>query len=459
MKRFVIFIFSVISSVASFAYSDATERLLCSLDSMLENSAMWEVSRQHKIEELKRRLDKVKSPEDEYWINKNLYDQYCVYNSDSALYYAELNRELSERFGDKAMVAEWDINRSFVLSVTGLLNEAQDVIRGIDINDVPDYLKPSYFNQLAYLYSHYGQYLGSNASSPIDYGGYSHAYQDSTFAFAQPDDPLYLWYKAWASEYGEGEKMTELKNELKAHVDSAAMDTRPDAMKAYALSDIYKKEGDVENRLKYLIQSAMCDIKTANKDIASLEVLGKILFSAGDIDRAYSYIDFCRKQAQELPNRVRSITLARVEKDIRDQYGARDLSQRKRLQLYLWILSGLSLILVAAVVLIFYKNKKIADSRKNLAIVNKELENNIEELKNLRAIQDESNQKLREMNTELSEINNRLNEANVIKEEYIGQMFHVCSDYIDKLEAFRKEALRKIKTGQTDSLQRNIEVV
>ncbi len=441
---------------SAFAYSEATECLLCRLDSMIENATVWEVSRQQQIDELRKKLSAVKSIEDDYLISKALYEQYSVYNADSAMMYVDRNRQLAERIGDRTMMAEWNINRSFVLSLIGLLKESQEVIDSIDIMDVTEELKPQYFNQLAYLYSHYGQYLGSNAPSSINYGAYSRAYQDSTFAYANKTDPLYLWYKAWASEYADGDKKNVLKEELKAFLDSASMNSRADAMKAYALSDIYKKDGDVENRLQCLAVSAICDIQTANKDIASLEVLGKILFSTGDIDRAYSYINFCRKQAQDLPNRIRSLTLARVEKDIRDQYSERDLSQRKRLQLYLWILSALSVVLVGTVVIIFYKNKKIDDSRKSLALLNNELESNIEELQTLKAIQDESNLKLKEVNQELSEVNNKLKEANLIKEEYIGQMFHICSDYIDRLDSFRKEVVRKIKTGQTDSLQRSI---
>lgn len=456
MKKVYVVIIVLLYAVSSFAYSDNTEDLLSSLDSIIDNAAMWEGKRLKKIEDFRKKFSSVRLPEDEYWVNKNLFDQYSVFNTDSALKYAERNRYLSEQFGEKTLITEWDINRSFILSVTGLLKEAQNVMDSIDLGDVPEDLKPQYFNQLSYLYSHYGQYLGSNASSPIDYLGYSRSYQDSTFAHAKGDDPLYLWYKAWASEYNEGNNMQELKNDLREYLDSASMDTMADAMMAYALSEIFKKEGDVDNRLKYLAKSAICDIKTANKDIASLEVLGKILFSAGDIDRAYSYINFCRKLAQELPNRIRSLTLARVEKDIRDQYSARDLDQRKRLQLYLWILSALSLFLVFAVLLIFHKNKKLVDSRRSLAHLNDKLASNIEELQNLKEIQEKSNIRLKTMNQELSEVNHKLKEANVIKEEYIGQMFHVCSDYIDKLDSFRKEVLRKIKTGQTESLQRYI---
>lgn len=439
------------------AYDASTERILCRLDSVLEKAEVWEGIKEHRISELRKKESGARSLEEKYWIYKDLFDEYSVFDADSAMMYADRNRDIAIRLDDTARITEWNINRSFVLSVTGLLKEAQEVMDSIDIRTVPPELKSKYFNQLAYLYSHYGQYHGNSAASHSNYFVYSRAYEDSTFVHAMPTDPLYLWYKARATDYREGDKRHLFKSELKADLDTSLMNSRIDAMKAYALSDIYKTDGDVDNRLKCLALSAICDIKTANKDMASLEVLGKILFSAGDIDRAYSYIDFCRKQAQGFPNRVRSITLATVEKDIRDRYAARDLSQRKRLHLYLGILSALSVVLVAAVVIIFYKNKKLDDSRKRLSEVNGELESNIGRLEAMQAIQDESNARLKDMNLQLSEVNDRLKEANLIKEEYIGQMFHICSDYIDKLESFRKDVLRKIKAGQTDALQRSIQ--
>ena len=56
------------------------------------------------------------------------------------------------------------------------------------------------------------------------------------------------------------------------------------------------------------------------------------------------------------------------------------------------------------------------------------------------------------MNVELTEVNDRLAESNLIKEEYVGQMFSICSEYINKIDSFRKEVARKLKSGQSDAL-------
>ncbi|MCD8179387.1 MAG: DUF6377 domain-containing protein [Tannerellaceae bacterium] len=43
------------------------------------------------------------------------------------------------------------------------------------------------------------------------------------------------------------------------------------------------------------------------------------------------------------------------------------------------------------------------------------------------------------MNDELNQVNRDLSESNVVKEEYIGYVFNMCSAYIDKLDDFRKK--------------------
>ena len=48
------------------------------------------------------------------------------------------------------------------------------------------------------------------------------------------------------------------------------------------------------------------------------------------------------------------------------------------------------------------------------------------------------NARLRELNADLKAKNEELNEANYVKEEYIGYIFTICSNYIRKLDDFRK---------------------
>lgn len=452
----LLMLLAVLCSSHAVAYSPENEELLTRLDSILETPEVWDGIKLHRIAELNRRKDKSTSLEEEYWFNKELYKEYSVYNADSAMLYANRNLAIASKWGDTAKEMEWNLNKSFLLSVTGLLREANDLMEAIDVNEIPPELKGKYFNQGAYLYSHYGQYQGSDRLTQTDYYMRSHAYQDSAYRHTAKDDPLYLWHKSWAHEREAGEVRDSVKAELIAALDSADMDTREDAMKAYALSRIYKMEDDRENRLKYLIKSAICDIKISNKDIASLEEIGKMMLEDDNIDRAYTYIDFCQKRAQEFHNRVRALSLAAAEKTIREKYSARDVSQRRKLQSFLWILLALTAVLAFAVVLIIKKNNRLKETSCKLESLNHQLSDSVAELTSLRKAQDQANQRLKDMNSELSEVNDRLEESNLIKEEYVGQMFSICSDYINKLDSFRKDVARKLKSGQADTLLKSV---
>jgi len=457
----IIFILTV-STLAGFflpvsAHNRDTETLLCRLDSVLEHSNEWDGIKRHRLSELHKKESRARTIEERYWSNKNLFEEYSVYNADSAMAYANRNLDIALTLGDNSRRIEWDINRSFILSVTGLLKEAQDVIDSIDVSEVPTDLRSSYYNQLAYLYSHYGQYLGNGHTSLADYYIQSRAFQDSTLIHASTADPLYLWYRAWVALHGTDSDRRDIISTLKADVDTARMDSRTDAMKAYVLARLYESSEDTENRIKYLALSAICDAKISNKDIASLEELGRLMLTEDNIDRAYAYVNYCQQQAQSFHNRVRALTLANLEKTIREEYGKRDSSQRLLLHISLIILGALSLILIVAIFVIVRKNKHLNDSRNRLSQLNHELNDNVSELTALRESQEATNRKLKDMNTELSNVNLQLKESNLIKEEYVGQMFSICSDYITKLEAFRKDISRKLKANQLEALHKVVD--
>lgn len=439
------------------AHISETEEILNRLDSVLEHAREWDGIKRHRLEEMHAKEAKARTIEEQYWSNKLLFEEYSVYNADSAMAYANRNHNIAHQLNDKSRQIEWDINRSFILSASGLLKEAQDILDSIDSADVSADLKSSYFNQLSYLYSHYGQYQGKARITSTDYYIKSRAYQDSTFAHSSPSDPLYLWYKGWTAYNGSAEQRDELIPLLKADIDTAKMDTRTDAMKAYVLSRIYGKKNDTENRKKYLAISAICDIKTANKDIASLEELGKMMLAEDDIDRAYNYATFCHSQAQEFNNRIRAVTISDLEKSIQEEYSKRDTSQRRELHIYLILASTLAFILLVAILIIVRNNKTLKQSQARLSQVNEELKDNVTELVSLREMQESTNKELKEMNNELTTVNMQLKESNIIKEEYVGQMFSICSDYINKLESFRKDVSRKLKTGQIDALRKSVE--
>ena len=55
-----------------------------------------------------------------------------------------------------------------------------------------------------------------------------------------------------------------------------------------------------------------------------------------------------------------------------------------------------------------------------------------------------ANQELQNLNELLRSANQKLQESNDVKEEYIGYVFSICSNYISKLDEYRKNINRKL---------------
>ena len=60
---------------------------------------------------------------------------------------------------------------------------------------------------------------------------------------------------------------------------------------------------------------------------------------------------------------------------------------------------------------------------------------------------------MQELNQSLIAKNDELNEANYVKEEYIGYIFTICSNYIRKLEEFRKSIHVKAVTRKYKAIE------
>lgn len=228
---------------------------------------------------------------------------------------------------------ECRIKKSFLLSATGLLKEASDELQYVSSDLLSQKLKVEYYDQMMFLYSHFGQYSGGDNSEMRErYYLKEKSYQDSIYATVTPNDPFYLWYKGWKFRGSVG--VESVREELLQEVTTSALETRRDAMNAYILACLYLDAGEKDNYLKFMICSGIADVRTANKDIASLEELAKVLFDLGDIDHAYNYINYCLQNAQLYRNRVRMVNIAKVQDDIRQAYQERSREQKSRLHFF-----------------------------------------------------------------------------------------------------------------------------
>lgn len=142
-------------------YSEKIKELLVRLDSLIAQKNTFAMLKEAKIAQLHKLRKDVRTLEERYWLNKNLYDEYCVYNADSAMNYVAGNLDIVYKQNDKYRQMEWKIKKSFLLAATGLLKEAQDELDGVSGGSLPKELLVDYYGQMLYLYSHFNQYTGS----------------------------------------------------------------------------------------------------------------------------------------------------------------------------------------------------------------------------------------------------------------------------------------------------------
>ena len=430
-------------------YAESVEKeipqLLATLDSILVQTGELASQKELKIAQLKKKLSNAANFEEEFWINKMLYDESFVFNADSAMKYVDRNIQIATELKKKDWQDEWLINRSFMFAATGLLKEAGEVLEKVDSTSLSDGLKLSYYYQRSYLYSHLGQYMGDQKQVNNKYYNEFENANKHMLALVRPKDPLYWWCVASCNELSPEDSLFSV---LENVVLSSHHNTRLDAMNAYGLSNMYKRIGDKEKTMIYLIYSAMADLRVCNRDIASLQELSSLLYDAGDIDRAYAYMNYCLKAALLYPDRVRIINISTELDKIYANYQQRDIRWRNSLQNYLYVVTFFSIILVLALIGLYRQTKKLRKSRTELDSANHSLNQHVVELLQMHKQLALANQELQNLNELLRSANQKLQESNDVKEEYIGYVFSICSNYISKLDEYRKNINRKLKTGQ-----------
>lgn len=423
-------------------HSAQTESWLLRLDSVIQQRQVFDAMKSKRLSEMYKKKESLRSTSEILSFNTQMYDEYYVFDSDSAMNCVVQNLKIAQQTNNEPLIHEWRIKQSFVLAATGLLKESLDVMESLDVSRLSNENKIAYYNQMVYLYGHFGQYTGTGELQDY-YIELERQYNDSLHAIVTPSDPQYLWFGVWYL-IGKGQQDV-LKERLQKTVSQSSLTTRYDAMAAYALARVYKENGNEDMFVRCLAMSGIADIRASNKDVASLQELAEFLVDQGEIIRAYNYINVCLQISQEYRNRVRAVSISRVYDRILQAFLDRDMDQRARLKKTNVALISLLVLLAIAIVFIVSSLLRLRKSRYRLHEVNKELKRRRSEIASANQHLKEANESLIDVNEKMKKANEQLRESNLVKEEYVGYVFAICSNYISKLEEFRKDINRKAK--------------
>lgn len=407
------------------------------LDDLIDKSEEFRIEKEMKIDNLRKKLTVATSVDEKFTLNSLLFDEFYTFNSDSAGKYIDASYAIAREQGNEDWITKSKLKKASFLSVTGMLTDAQLLLDSIRLSPLSDDLLVQYYGDMIYQNSHLGNYIGGEYN---DFYARERLYKDSIMMVIKPDHPEYLWYKG-LDVLGTDKSSAEVIKELENYLKSSSLNTPQDAKNAYILAKLYEQNGDINNFKKYMALSGSVDVKIANySEISSLEELARLLYKEGkgDIYRAYKYLSYCQDKAISYPNRVKAVGLSEFMGNINSAYRERNESQQHTTTAFLIATCILAAVLIVAVVIIFRQVKSLKRKSRSLHESNETLNRNIEELNRTHEELNNANRRLTKLISDLKEKNDELKESNYVKEEYIGSIFSICSNYIDKLSELKK---------------------
>lgn len=440
MRKIILFILITLSVCDLFSKTPRDTALHVLYRSM-ENKYLYTSNKESQIAQTKKMLETPRiSDEQRYDINLRLYNEYKTYISDSAIYYVRENVQIAERLNNPTWKYETKLDLVSLYVITGMFLEATDALKSINRKHLnSDWLLIKYFDCYKQLYSFYA----SNNSYTRGYSEKSKLYRDSLLSVLDEDSNHYKI--VYAEKLYDESKLNEAKEILLELLKETGSDTHEKAVLSYALANIYKKEGDIDLQMQYYAMSAACDIKNSIKENASMQALASILYETGNVEKAYACIKSSMEDAMFCNARLRTHEVSQIFPIIDSAYQENVARKKSELQLFLLLVSILSLFLLVAIIYVYRQMKRIARIRKEVYRANVKLNELNSDLQL-------SNAKLNNVNKELSNVNTELSEANQIKEAYIGHFLDLCSTYINKIESYQNTLRKKAADKKLEEL-------
>ena len=414
-----------------FHYANAQKEidsLLVVLEESMESRLTYDQKKERNITYLKELVnDSTLNDDGIYQINKNIIAQYNAYSFDSILIYIEKNISLAKQLENQTLLNESQLKLAKLLASSGQYTEGIDILSRMNASNLSGKLLDNYYWCYKKIYSDLSFYAISQKNKNR-YKEYYLAYSDSLLNRYEPSTEEYLSIKE--GEYRDNRELDKCLLVNSRRLSIANFGTKIYSQIAFERSLIYEIQNNLDEQKKYLILSAISDIKSSVKDNASLTILAMLLFKENKISSAYKYINFSFQDAEFYNSKLRFVLISNVLPEITRAYELQIEDQKKQLKNFLIVISLLSLILLASVFYVFKQIKYLKMTKNDLIKANEQFN-----LLNL---------KLNESNSELELLYGELSESSLVKEHYIGTFLNIHSNYIDKLDDYRRMVKKHI---------------
>jgi hypothetical protein len=403
-------ILSLLSLQTVNAQQNDISRLYDTIDSLIENRKDLFVEKEIRLKVLKDDLQKSTSEDQLFKINERIYDEYMAYDFDSAYYYINKNVERQRALGDADRFAASAVRMAHILAVSGIFNNARLLLNEVRVQDISKENKINYYEQQSELNLFRSEMANFTPLFPAYIDSMQH-YRQKILEIAPHDSYNYIFNLAtYTCEQGEVDEAIKM---LEDYLPQLRQGERHYSVITSTLAYFYTHKNQPETREKYLLLSAISDLRGCILENNSLRELSIILLDRQEYKKAYNYIQLASADAKRYGSRLRSLQVARLTPLITEAYDAERAHTQRRTNILLVVLSVITLLLVAAITFVLFLIRKRRAVMEKIHAMNLELERR---------------------NAVIEKANNEMKESNRIKDEYIGRFLELSSNYIQRGE-------------------------
>ena len=414
------------------------------IDEAIAHSADYVAAHEKKIGETKHALSFETTAKGKYLLNFQLYELYKPFVSDSAMYFLGKCIALADGMGDTSGAVKCRSLMAIKCSNIGMYDEALNILDSIQPAGIDTLTLGVYYDAYNNVYSELAYY------TRLDH--MKQAYQLKADRYKKlmletmPETYESCFLRREQDAQGEG------KLDVSMAINDRWMKTVEKGSHPYALVALYryieyKLQGDKDQMMFWLVESVLADIQNAAMDQGSMWELANELMLSGEIDKASEYISFTSDCANRYGSRQRNWQIAPLLTHIAKNYKSQSEQTTTQLRITLVAISLLLLLLLGVLFFLHRRNRQLDTARMALKDKNDELHTANQQLA-------EQTEELSTLNSQLSTLNSQLSESNRVKEEYIGRFMSLCSQYIDKLDNYRKMVNKKMKNKELEDLFR-----
>lgn len=407
MKKLLYILIFIITSMSCERANSLSE-----LDSILENTSLYESIFRNRVDSLKFSLSLAEHDSSRFKIAWELCEEYKVYNIDTCLIFADQMSEYAHTAHDSIIANSALV---YALASVGKVDEAKEILESIpsDFEYHPE-LK-IYYEGAHHLYFTLSQLCPQNKS----------AYRITRDRFRQElfkhDTVSYMARTYLFYELNTQRKHQQAKRVAQSILQMPNLPIRYRAINEYNLATTYKHLGEKELMMEHLIKSATLDLKSATKEYNSLYTLAKRLHEAGDYGRASKYMLQTLKDAIFCNYKSHYKRSAEASQGIYQMYH-QEMKLKKRRQTELFV--ALLILLGAAVSLLIIR--QVYSRRERKAI-----------------------ERLRISNL-------RLKDSNKIRDQFLSKYMEKSAYYIEKVDEIKSHMRQTYRKEGLDALLKTL---